>query len=59
MWTEQNVLKIDVDVVVSDVEQCTVKSHGCPPYNMKRRKAFVLDNDMEMPSVVLSNLLSR
>jgi len=24
MWTEQNVLKIDMEVVVCDVEQCTV-----------------------------------
>ena len=25
MWTEQNVLKIDTEVVVCDVEQCTVE----------------------------------
>jgi len=25
MWTEQNMLKIDMDVVLCDVEQCTVE----------------------------------
>jgi len=25
MWTEQNVLKIDMEVVVCDVEQCTLE----------------------------------
>jgi hypothetical protein len=25
MWTEQNVLKIDMEVVVCDVEHCTVE----------------------------------
>jgi hypothetical protein len=25
MWTEQNVLKMDLEVVVCDVEQCTVE----------------------------------
>jgi hypothetical protein len=25
MWTEQNMLKIDMEVVVCDVEQCTVE----------------------------------
>jgi len=26
MWTEQTVLKIDMEVVVFDVEQCTVET---------------------------------
>jgi hypothetical protein len=26
MWTEQTVLKIDMEVVVCDVEQCTVET---------------------------------
>jgi len=26
MWTEQNVLKVDMEVVVCDVQQCTVEN---------------------------------
>jgi hypothetical protein len=32
------------------------KSYGCHLYGMKKRKDFVLDIDMELPSVMLSNV---
>jgi len=35
---------------------CSGKSYGCHLYGMKKRKACVLDIDMELPSVMLSNV---
>jgi len=38
---------------------CSGESYGCHLYGMKKRKACVLDIDMELPSVMSCRVLCR
>jgi hypothetical protein len=48
MWTEENVLKVDVEGVVCGAEQCAVGNVIDVIYGMERGKGCVLDIDMEL-----------
>jgi hypothetical protein len=60
MWTEQNVLKVDMELVVCDVEPCAVEMLWMSyMYDMEKWKGCVLDIDMELPYVILDIVLCR